>query len=63
MSWTSTGRGSRFAVELDTFETHGGREAFERDRKRQEDLKLAGVEMTPITAHRLNCERKRLSSV
>jgi hypothetical protein len=35
----------RFAVELDLFETHGGRAAFERDRIRQEDLKLAGVEM------------------
>lgn len=43
----------RFAVELDVFETHGGRAAFERDRIRQEDLKLSGVEMTRITGHRL----------
>jgi hypothetical protein len=43
----------RFAVELDIYETHGGRAAFERDRVRQEDLKLAGVEMTRVTGHRL----------
>jgi hypothetical protein len=30
----------RFAVELDLYETHGTRAAFERDRKRQEDLLL-----------------------
>jgi len=46
----------RFAVELDTFETHGSREAFERDRRRQEDLKLVGVEMMRITDHRLDRE-------
>jgi len=46
----------RFAVELDVFETHGTREAFERDRLRQEDLKLAGIEMTRITGPRLDRE-------
>ena len=39
----------RFAVELDVYETHGGRAAFERDRLRQEELKLAGIEMIRIT--------------
>jgi hypothetical protein len=39
----------RFAVELDTYVTHGTRGAFERDRLRQEDLKLAGIEMTRVT--------------
>lgn len=43
----------RFAVELDTYETHGTHEAFERDRLRQEDLKLVGIEMTRITDNRL----------
>jgi len=43
----------RFAVELDLFETHGSRAAFERDRLRQEELKLLGVEMTRITRPRL----------
>jgi predicted transcriptional regulator of viral defense system len=43
----------RFAVEIDVFETHGSRAAFERDRLRQEDLKLAGVEMTRVTDARM----------
>jgi hypothetical protein len=46
----------RFAVELDTFETHGTREAFERDRLRQEELKLAGIEMIRVTGTRLERE-------
>lgn len=46
----------RFAVELDVFETHGTRAAFERDRKRQEDLLLTGITMTRVTGPRLECE-------
>jgi very-short-patch-repair endonuclease len=46
----------RFAVELDTFDYHGDRRSFESDRIRQEDLKLAGVEMTRITGIRLDRE-------
>lgn len=46
----------RFAVELDTYDYHGGRVAFERDRLRQEDLKLAGIEITRITGARLDRE-------
>jgi hypothetical protein len=46
----------RFAVELDTYETHGSRAAFERDHKRQEDLKLEGVEMVRVTGLRLDRE-------
>lgn len=46
----------RFAVELDLFETHGSRAAFERDRRRQEELKLAGIEMIRVTAPRLKRE-------
>jgi len=46
----------RFVVELDVYETHGTRAAFERDRLRQEDLKLIGVEMIRVTAPRLDCE-------
>lgn len=44
------------AVELDTFETHGSRAAFERDRHRQEELLLAGVAIDRITAARLDRE-------
>jgi very-short-patch-repair endonuclease len=46
----------RFAVELDHFETHGSRAAFERDRRRQVELKLLGIEMIPITKPRLDRE-------
>ncbi len=50
----------RFAVELDVYETHGTRAAFERDRVRQEDLKLAGIEMTRVTGPRLKREPGRV---
>jgi very-short-patch-repair endonuclease len=46
----------RFAVELDVYETHGSHAAFERDRLRQEDLKLKGVEMIRVTGPRLKRE-------
>ncbi len=46
----------RFAIELDVFETHGTRRSFEQDRIRQEDLKLAGVEMIRVTGRRLERE-------
>jgi hypothetical protein len=51
---------ARFAVELDLFETHGTRAAFERDRKRQEDLLLAGIAMTRVTGPRLEREPKQV---
>jgi very-short-patch-repair endonuclease len=46
----------RFAVELDLFETHGSRAAFERDRLRHEELKLLGIEMIRVTRPRLQSE-------
>jgi very-short-patch-repair endonuclease len=46
----------RFAVELDLYETHGTRAAFERDHVRQEELKLLGVEMIRVTRPRLRRE-------
>lgn len=46
----------RFTVELDLFETHGSRAAFERDRLRQEELKLLGIEMIRVTKPRLDSE-------
>jgi very-short-patch-repair endonuclease len=47
---------ARFAVELDAFETHGTRAAFERDRVRQEDLILEGVQSVRITIRRFERE-------
>lgn len=46
----------RFAVELDTFATHGSRAAFERDRQREDDLQLLGIETIRITETRLEQE-------
>jgi hypothetical protein len=46
----------RFVVELDVYETHGGRVAFEDDRLRQENLKLIGIEMIRVTGPRLDRE-------
>jgi very-short-patch-repair endonuclease len=46
----------RFAVELDTHDYHGSPQAFEEDRIRQENLKLAGVEMIRVTGARLDRE-------
>jgi len=46
----------RFAVELDVYGTHGSRAAFERDRLRQEDLKLREIEMIRVTGARLDRE-------
>ncbi|HXV06241.1 MAG TPA: type IV toxin-antitoxin system AbiEi family antitoxin domain-containing protein [Solirubrobacterales bacterium] len=50
----------RFAVELDVYETHGTRLSFEEDRLRQEELKLAGVEMIRVTGLRLSREPERV---
>ena len=46
----------RFAVELDSYATHGGHAPFERDRLRQEDLLLAGIGMTRVTDIRFDRE-------
>jgi hypothetical protein len=46
----------RFAIELDTYDYHGSPVAFEADRLRQEDLKLAGIEMTRVTGARMDRE-------
>jgi predicted transcriptional regulator of viral defense system len=48
----------RFAVELDTYGTHGTNAAFERDRLRDEDLMLAGIEMLRVTDVRFHREPK-----
>ncbi|MGN6201606.1 MAG: endonuclease domain-containing protein [Solirubrobacterales bacterium] len=50
----------RFAVELDVYETHGSRAAFERDRRRQEDLLLHGIVSTRVTGPRLEQEPRQV---
>jgi hypothetical protein len=50
----------RFAVELDIFETHGSRAAFERDREREEDLLTLSIETMRVTGPRLKREPRAL---
>jgi very-short-patch-repair endonuclease len=50
----------RLVVELDVYETHGTREAFERDRLRQEDLLLDGIRSIRVTGPRLGAEPQRV---
>jgi predicted transcriptional regulator of viral defense system len=46
----------RFAVEVDGWDTHRTREAFEADPLRQENLKLAGIDSIRVTARRIERE-------
>jgi Transcriptional regulator, AbiEi antitoxin len=48
----------RFAVELDTYATHGTNAAFERDHLGDEDLKIARIELTRVTDVRFHREPK-----
>ena len=50
----------RFGVEIDVYATHGGHESFEEDRRRDEDLKLAGIELTRVTGRRLEREPRQV---
>jgi very-short-patch-repair endonuclease len=50
----------RFAVELDVYATHGAHEPFEQDRRRDEDLKLAGIELNRVTGRRFECEPRQV---
>ena len=47
---------ARLVVELDSYEFHSDREAFERDRRKIADLRLAGYEVLPITHRQLDRE-------
>jgi very-short-patch-repair endonuclease len=46
----------RFAVELDTFGTHGSRRSFESDRRRQRELALRGIAVERVTDTQLRDE-------
>jgi very-short-patch-repair endonuclease/predicted transcriptional regulator of viral defense system len=50
----------RLVVELDSWEYHGARAAFERDRDRDIELRLAGYTPIRVTAWRLTRDRERL---
>jgi predicted transcriptional regulator of viral defense system len=51
----------RFAVEVDGWETHGTREAFENDRLRLEEMKLAGIDCIPVSARRIEKEPRQVA--
>jgi len=51
----------RFAVELDTYDHHGDPAAFEKDRRRQENLKLTGIEMIRLTGLRIEQEPRAVT--
>ena len=51
----------RFAVEVDGWETHGSRQAFEDDRLRVEEMKLAGIDVIRISARRIEREPERVA--
>ena len=49
----------RFAVEVDGWESHGSRQAFEDDRLRLEEMKLAGIDCIRISARRIETHPKQ----
>jgi hypothetical protein len=51
----------RFAVEVDGWETHGTRKAFETDRLRVEEMKLAGIDVLPVSARRIEREPRAVA--
>ena len=55
MSWPD----DRLVVELDGHDSHSTRAAFERDRKRDTTLQLAGYRVLRITDRRLESEPRR----
>lgn len=51
----------RFAVEVDGWESHGSRQAFEDDRLRLEEMKLAGIDCIRISARRIETHPKQVA--
>jgi predicted transcriptional regulator of viral defense system len=49
-----------FGVELDVYATHGSKLSFEEDRKRDDELLLAGIETTRVTGARLDREPRQV---
>jgi hypothetical protein len=51
----------RFAVEVDGWEAHGSRQAFEDDRLRLEEMKLAGIDCIRISARRIETHPRQVA--
>jgi very-short-patch-repair endonuclease len=54
--------GARLIVELDSWEFHAHRDAFETDRSRDADHLLAGYRTIRVTHRQLDCEADRLAA-
>jgi hypothetical protein len=54
---------ANLVVELDSYEFHRGRHAFERDRAEIGDLKLIGIDAIPVTHRRLANEPANVAKV
>jgi len=54
---------AHLAVELDSWEFHRGRGAFERDRAKIGDLKLHGIDVLPVTHGRLTKDARKLALI
>ncbi|MBS1879966.1 MAG: type IV toxin-antitoxin system AbiEi family antitoxin domain-containing protein [Actinobacteria bacterium] len=52
----------RFAVEVDGWEAHGTRSAFEADRLRTENMKLTGIDVVRVTARRIERHPREVAS-
>jgi predicted transcriptional regulator of viral defense system len=52
----------RFGVELDVFETHGTRHAFETDRERDLDFALAGIQTVRVTERQFHREPEAIAA-
>jgi len=54
---------ANLVVELDSWEWHRDRGAFERDRAKIGDLRLFGINVVPVTSRRMRREPERLASI
>ncbi|HVV91153.1 MAG TPA: type IV toxin-antitoxin system AbiEi family antitoxin domain-containing protein [Solirubrobacterales bacterium] len=52
----------RFGIELDAFETHGTRDAFERDHERDLDFALAGIETIRVSERQFRREPNEIAA-
>jgi very-short-patch-repair endonuclease len=55
-------RSQRLAIETDAYGTHGNRQAFERDRRRDQRLRLAGYDPVRFTRRQILSERNRVAA-
>jgi hypothetical protein len=53
---------AKLVVELDSWEFHGSRDSFERDRAKSSDLQAAGLRVIQVTNRRLNRERSKVAA-